>query len=242
MSTATTLKLGTVQSVDLHRILSDASLFASTDVTLPGINVVRLEFDKDQVLAIATDRFRLGVSRAKVLDGDEVSMSLYLDDVKRLIQSAKTKRAEEGWRAVDVTSDGKSVQFTFNDGSLAAARIADVDFPKFRGLFPKSVSLPPLPAPDSTAKVTAQTAQNMRDVLAKSRHATAFTAEYLASFGKVKGTGDRASRIFVYAHDSAYGYGQKPLTVTIGDDFVGLVMPVKFGDDDPRQWATPDWL
>jgi hypothetical protein len=47
----------------------------------------------------------------------------------------------------------------------------------------------------------------------------------------------------VYTHDDVHGRGQKPLTVHIGADFVGLIMPVKLeNEDDPREWHTPVWM
>jgi len=97
----------------------------------------------------------------------------------------------------------------------------DTEFPKWRQLFP-----------DSGSQVA--------------RAATAFTADYLAGFGKVNG-GD-THRIVMYSHDNVHGYdpetdkNQRPTTFTIGDNFVGLLMPVKLSDDGQREWVKPDWM
>lgn len=222
--------LAAVKAVDLHRVLSDASIFASHDATLPMLNTVHIEFAGKLMLAVATDKFRLGVSKIGPVDNTlnsggsidgEAVFNLTLHDVTSLIKLAKTLKRDERTRVVWINQNAdSSVTFNFDDVSMDV-KPADVEFPKWRQLFPDSGS---------------QTA----------RAATAFTADYLASFGKVNG-GD-SHRIVMYSHDDVHGFDpetekhQKPTTFTIGDNFVGLLMPVKLADNGSRDYVRPAWI
>jgi hypothetical protein len=235
--------LATMRAVELHRALSDASIFASHNETIPGgVCMVRIEFTGVQhtMLAVATDRFRLGVSRV-VLDGkpdsltesfgSDATFNLALRDVSALIRLAKTLKRDEYTRVVWMTqsaTNAHTVTFKFSDGAALDVTPSDAEFPKWRQLFPDSGTQHP-------------------------RAATAFTADYLASFGKVdSGFG---ARIVMYSHDDAHGYdrekqkSQKPTTFTIGENFVGLLMPVKIEDgpdgnngSSKRVWHKPEWI
>lgn len=239
--------LATVKAVELHRVLNDAVTFASRDETLPMVNIVHVEFTgAGFMLAVATDRFRLGVSKVDLgVNGahDTASFNLAVRDVQTLIKLAKTVRPktvrrDEQSRVVwinqiyDEAFDGVdpqvkrerlrgTVTFKFSDGASLDVVPVDVHFPKWRQLFPDTGTQVP-------------------------RDATAFTAEYLASFAKVDG--GASQRIVMYNHDSHHGYNsetqknQRPTTFTIGDNFVGLLMPVKLADDGSRQWVKPVWM
>lgn len=61
-----------------------------------------------------------------------------------------------------------------------------------------------------------------------------FNPAYLARFGRVGGR-----------HSGARYYQQgrnKPMVVTVGDDFVGLIMPVRTPDDQASRLSLPDWF
>lgn len=245
---AKTTALATLQAHQLHRVLSDAAVFASHDETMPRICMVHVEFTGDHMLAVATDRFRLGVSKIGPVDGKtvlgsvdgEASFNLALRDVQTLIKLSKTLRRDERTRVVwinqsndgAVRDDGTrvgTVTFKFSDGASLDVVPQDTEFPRWRQLFPESGTQVP-------------------------RDATAFTAEYLASFAKVDG--GSSQRLVMYSHDDIHGrrdkpekpvvgelYGsQRPTTFTIGDNFVGLLMPVKLEDDGQREWVKPGWL
>lgn len=223
--------LATVKAVELHRVLNDAVTFASRDETLPMVNIVHVEFtDAGFMLAVATDRFRLGVSKVDLgVNGSSptASFNLAVRDVNTLIKLAKTAKPKTAKRDkqsrfvwINSAPTG-TVTFKFSDGASLDVVPVDVEFPKWRQLFPESGTQVP-------------------------RDATAFTAEYLASFAKVDG--GASQRIVMYNHDSHHGYNsetrknQRPTTFTIGDNFVGLLMPVKLVDDGSRQWVKPVWM
>ena len=58
----------TLKAHSLHTVMSDALVFSSTDATIPALNGIRMETvalgETVDLIAVATDRFTLGVSRA----------------------------------------------------------------------------------------------------------------------------------------------------------------------------------
>jgi DNA polymerase III sliding clamp (beta) subunit (PCNA family) len=226
-----TTALATMRAVELHRVLCDAKVFAGDDDTIPGICMVHIEIGGNKMLAVATDRFRLGASKTDLDENlGEAQFNLSLHDVNTIVKLAKTGRRDEHSRFVWVNrNDDGTVTFKFNDGASLDVTPQDTQFPKWRQLFPETGSQIP-------------------------RDATAFTAEYLSSFAKVNG-GD-SQRVTMYSHDDIHGYRdkpekpvagkmygtQRPTTFTIGENFVGLLMPVKLPDEAQHQWVKPEWL
>lgn len=58
--------------------------------------------------------------------------------------------------------------------------------------------------------------------------------QLLAKFARLQG--GRSSRMSMHFFGHA-----KPIRVTVGDDFVGLVMPVRMPDEASMDWAAPEW-
>lgn len=58
--------------------------------------------------------------------------------------------------------------------------------------------------------------------------------QLIAKFARLQGS--RASRMRMHFFGHA-----KPIRITVGDDFVGLVMPVRMPDDMSMDWAVPGW-
>lgn len=235
-TTETTTALATVKTVDLHRVLFNAAIFAGRDVTLPMVNLVHVEFTGTRILAVATDRFRMGVAKLDLPEGGggaTTEFNVSLTDVNTLIKWSKTLKRDEDSRYVWINqnSDG-TIRFNFDTTVTLTVTLdvkpVDHEFPKWRGLFPKTPGYP--------------------------RFATGFTAEFLASFAKVNA--GPTGTIVLYSHDDIHGYRdkpeksekgkprgcQKPLTFTIGDNFVGLLMPVKITDEVKHEWHLPEWV
>lgn len=209
----------TLKSVDLHRVLSDALLFAESSGTIPAIGGVRLETtsagDGVNLLAVATDRFTLGVSRADA-SGDMLADGLTIagDDVKNVIRIAKTIKRDESWREVTVdTGDAdnvRTVTFTFTSGEAITVHVVDAAFPAYRQLFPTFDAAQALPAGAGIG----------------------VTSVYLAKFGKLAASHGRTMSIHPYLKA---GGGIGPVVVTVGDDFHGLIMPVRCGDGNAHR-------
>jgi len=206
----------TLKAADLHRILTAAKAFASTDPTMPMLGTVRIEATETHIIAVATDRFTLGVARADYA-GEAFIATLDRSHVDTLIKMAKTVKRDESWREVTVdivdavhTYEPTVIEFRFTTGESLSVRTSDHDFPKFRQLIPSATLLE---------------TENVTPVKLAS-----FDASKLAQFTKVPGH----ERMALWIRDS------KPTVVRIGDDFIGLIMPVR--QPEGTVWTTPEWL
>lgn len=210
--------LATMLAVELHRVLSDASVFASHDETIPPICAVHIEIGPKRMLAVATDRFRLVVSKTDLQAGgfgSEAVFNLSLRDVVSLIKMSKTTRSDAGSKTVWINSalppsdeyGTGTVEFKFSDGATLKVVPQDSEFPKWRQLFPGT---------DSQV----------------ARAFSAFNPKYLADFAKVQGFPIR-----MYSHGEA---NTRPSTFTIGENFVGLLMPYRTEGRDT--WVKPEWM
>jgi hypothetical protein len=177
---------------------------------------VRLEATESAIIAVATDRFVLGVSRADYT-GEAFVATLDRAHVETLIKIAKTAKRDAQWREVTVEIvdtvhkyEPTAMEFRFTSGESLTVRTSDHDFPKFRQLIPSATLL-------ETEDVTPT-------------KLAGFDASKLAQFAKVPG----------HARMSMWIRGTKPTVVRIGDDFIGLIMPVRTPDGTEYVW--PAWL
>lgn len=198
---------------DLHTVLSDASAFASTDATVPMLNAVRLETVADgdtvNLLAIATDRFTLGVSRATAAGDAGIGITIGANGVKTVLRMAKTAVRAQSWRRVtiEISDDNRDIAFGFNTGESVTVRASDDEFPRWRQL---------LPADDT----------GMDAVTA----GLGLDPAKLAQFAKVRGkheTMQLFARVTTHREHTSLG----PVYVTIGDNFIGLIMPKRVPGD-----------
>jgi hypothetical protein len=121
----------------LHTAVSDALNFAaSPSLNVPAIATVRIEATDGQFVAIATDRYVLGVSRD--YSGEAFSLTVDFDDAKNLVGMAKTLKRDESSRAVEIDVDENRVSFRFSTGEAITVRGVDVDFPRWRLLIPST--------------------------------------------------------------------------------------------------------
>ncbi|AOT25802.1 DNA polymerase III sliding clamp [Mycobacterium phage Tortellini] len=59
--------------------------------------------------------------------------------------------------------------------------------------------------------------------------------QLLAKFARLQGSRASRMRLHFFGHT-------KPIKVSVGDSFVGLVMPIRMPDEVSMDWATPEWL
>lgn len=212
----------TLKAHALHTVMQDALAFSSTGMTThtysPALNGIRIETVQQgetvDILAVATDRFTLGVSRADA-GGDVLpAFNLTSSDAKNIVRIAKTVARMQSYRTVDVetSDDDLNVMFVFSTGETVTVRKSEHEFPRWRQLFP---------ADDA----------GMSDDVS----GIGYTPEYLAKFGKVAASKRNPMRFFPRA--------MKPGAVMIGDDFMGIIMPVRIpGDTNRGTYATPVWF
>lgn len=200
-----------ILSLELHRILTDAQLFASRDATLPMIYAVQLEADGERLHARATDRFTLGISTTPYV-GPKFKVLLPLPEVDLIRTFARPGR---GWRkerrtTLHVTPQGTLLRINI-DGMQLSVPTSKGEFPKYKQLFP-----------ENGAEVEAVPG------------GMGFNPAYLARFGRVSGN---------YGGARYYRIGaNKPMVVTVGENFVGLIMPVRTPGDVQTKLVLPDWF
>jgi DNA polymerase III sliding clamp (beta) subunit (PCNA family) len=107
----------------LLELLEGASTHASKDKGLRTLNAVQLEGAGGDLIARATDRFRLIEGATRYSDGGLEPSLIALDDIKRTITLLKAHKAHlvnihRVGDAVTVSSLGDSVTFTLLDGNF----------------------------------------------------------------------------------------------------------------------------
>ena len=199
-----------LKATDLHRVLSDVRACASKEKHLPSIGVIRLEATEAGLIAAATDRFVLGVSRCDY-QGEAFALSLSGASADSLIRFAKTAARDKSHRTaeLELIDGGKKLGVTFSSGEALILETEDYEFPRYKALIPAADKL--------GAEVEPTVGLN---------------AENLAKFAKVAG-----SHQMKLTNMGA----NKPQIVSIGSDFIGLVMPVRLAAfaESP---LVPAWL
>lgn len=185
--------------------LTTALTFALRDSTLPMLDGVDLNIHKGQLVTTATDRFRLALIRSEIdeLEGKDGRLG-FLDyaAARRLIALVKPAGRGAGMILVPLT-------VTVADGKIT------VDNKSERVTVPISTIVTP---PDVIKLITESIARE-----AKSSRDWSVNPKLLASFA----TASRGDMAAVRVNDPT-----RPLIVSIGDNFIGLLMPVRMGDPE----------
>ena len=126
-----------VEGESLLTLLEGVSSHASKDKSLPTLNAVQIESESGDLIARATDRYRLIEGTIKSLDGRLDPSLVSLDDIKRLITLCKAHKANRVQLSrigdtLTVSSLGDAITFTLREGN----------FPPTQELFAKSESEP----------------------------------------------------------------------------------------------------
>lgn len=190
-----------VTTVDLLRAFADVKTFAATDGTLPMLCAVQLEFGGTDLHMIATDRYTLGVTRLPV--GQEIVQPprvVRTDEIERIEKAFRPPRGLNPSLAVEFGDEGLSVETTATLDGEPTHRLA---VPWFNGKVPGWREI--LAGVDREGDVVG---------------AAHFTPQYLAKFSKLQRE-DEPVRIHP-------GSPTKPWRVTVGDHFVGLIMPCRY--------------
>lgn len=211
----------TLKAKDLHTALSDALLFAAApSVRLPFLEAVRLEFSSDRLVAAATDRFVLGVSRVDYT-GQAFTMTLAGTDAKALVKLAKTVKRDEGSRVVVIDAPDQDlapvVTFRFSTGEAMTVRGLDAEFPKWRHLVPTDDA-------------------RMGGIVGMG-----YNPSLVSKFTKVRpDEAGAGARMVVFPTRTESGQ-LGPTAIRIGENFMGLLMPIRAPGDSWR-YDRPGWF
>jgi hypothetical protein len=209
------------KSSDIFTLLNDALQFASPAIGVPAIEAVRIETSTNDaetinVLGVATDRFVLGVSRITAAGDAGLGFTIATDDVKNVLRIAKTAKRDAGWRRVTIEHNETTVSFTFSSGENITVRTVEADFPRWRQLLVVDV-----------------------DAIARPAAGLGVDPLKIAQFARIAAAKTSPMQLFPGVDDAGR---LKAVHVRIGDDFYGLVMPVRAPGGQLFTHETPGWL
>lgn len=214
--------MNTMMAAALFTVLSDALLFTSSPAArLPMLEAVRLEFGAGQLVAAATDRFVLGVSRV-AYSGRPFTMLVSGGEAKALAKMARTAKRDEDSREVRIEDavcepSKFAVTFRFSTGEAMTVRGIDVEFPAWRHLLPSD-------------------AARMGGLVGMGYHPARF-----ARFTKARlAEQDAGAQMVVFPTTGDQGK-PGPTVITIGENFIGLLMPIR-PPGDTWEYGRPGWL
>ncbi len=211
----------TITTADFVGVLSDTIPFAFGDDELPAINAVRLHWDGDKLHAQSTDRYRIAWASwhpddeperdyqqdmlAQVGSGDDPwTVLIPLDDAKDLVKNFKLP-AKEAFAVLTLDADVNRLTVKRARETGHSALRMDID-----GL-------------DVEHWPNVEAVLSSLDVVSKV-DGIAVNAKYIADFAKVRSRGGSPLSMRFTGDDSA-------VLVSIGERFVGSIMPVREGAD-----------
>jgi hypothetical protein len=196
---------------EVERVVAAVLPHTAADSYYPTITCVRVEIVNEQFIAVATDRYTMGVAWAKLTDWEEdapthqdATASIFADDFRRLFAFLRPRKRDTAiWTLTE-----KGLTAAIGEESLTV-RTAEVDYVKWRPILQRIAS-------DTSDSIGVPV---MR-----------FTPAKIDSFLRsAKALGEGNGRIW-------WHYGPKstdaPL-IRIGDNFVGLLMPQRIDDERP---------
>lgn len=238
-----------VTAAGFRRVLARALLFAGIDDTLPMLRGAAVWLDGGRLWAAATDRFTLGVAHAPLwapaasgptsgpqakpesaqpappsgssgapvlLDAPEVRRCLNLFRPQRWDASRPLTIAFDHTKAVP-SADTPDVTVTDGDGTRFVFRTPGHRIPPFRELLD-------LERHDDVAGPMPDFAVNPR---------------FMARFAAVHDLGENARARSAQMTIRRGATPNKPLMVAIGDDFLGLIMPIRLPAGEPFEpWGA----
>ena len=130
----------TTTAGDLHEFIADLIPFAEQDkMSLPILNCVHLRGHGDEMTAVATDRYAVGMKRAPIKAPVGFVANVPLAAVKQILRTFKRTRANDP--ELELTFDGEKVTVTMTGGFLGEALGAEMAWHTFGGAFPGIASI-----------------------------------------------------------------------------------------------------
>ncbi|MCT7373270.1 hypothetical protein A7R75_30240 [Mycolicibacterium llatzerense] len=199
----------------LHQAIGDAINFAgaASDTAFAAIAVVHLEVTAERLIAVATNRYVLGITQVPYT-GAPFTLTIGIEDAKVLARLAKTAKRDEKWREVEIETGDRQATFRFTTGESKMVRATDTDFPSWRRLIP------------DTSRHMSLTA------------GYGYEQTQLARFTKVHREPRDRMVMFGQTKDGRAG----ATVVHIGDHFVGVIMPARHPSDGEDAYTVPAWL
>lgn len=221
----------TIPTGDLTGILADTIPFALDTDDLPFLNCVHIEWDGQQLHALTTDRFRVGISTWEPGDigpGEEAQDDMFTN----------WGTGDDPWATTLSLADAKELVKVFSLGKKELQTPLTLDYEQERDRTTVKRSRDTgHSAITIVAEGTGAEFPNVRKLLNDTDKAgrapgLAFNARFLADFGKVRPRGPLELKFTGKQGDG--------LThVRIGDRFVGGIVPIRLGDEDTAPAPEP---
>lgn len=190
----------------VQRVVAAVLPHASTDRYLPSINCVQLELDGHRFLAVATDRYSLGICRGDLSEWDDDAEKventitrLRPDDLKRLFAFLRPRRSDVAtWR---LSTDTLRVSIADGD-SLTLRTVQEIDFVNWRSVIETHVRQASEPGAPM-----------------------GFTASVVDNFNAT------AKALGEYRMSWHFAGPLQPAMIRIGETFLGMIMPRRMTED-----------
>lgn len=173
-----------ISAVALNELLEGAMTHSSKDKSLPVLNSVILKADKENLVAFATDRYRLIEGKIPLTEGQELPLSIILlDDVKKIVAMIKKVKVGE----VIITREADRITASYLDQEVSF-RAYEGTPPPYDHLFPTGE---PTPLPE-----------------------IAFNPTFFADYGKISGKSQAIVRVYFHGKNKPIGIGLNGERVT----------------------------
>lgn len=126
---------GTVEGSEFAKAVTQVSVAASKDDTLPILTGVRMEIEGDQITLLATDRYRLAMRELTWNPADASISTAALVKAKTLSEVAKTLGGA-GELSIALSNAHELIGFE-SDSRRTTSLLVDGEYPKIRSLFPE---------------------------------------------------------------------------------------------------------
>lgn len=205
---------------DLRNALRSVVVHASPDKELPVLQRVRLHIQRDNILAVATNRYSVGLAAISIWDNtyedDGIAIDLTITQVTEILAMFKSKNEKDD----DAGDDDLRIRLT--DRYMTMTDTA--------GLFPgKEVTWPRV----ATEKTFPNILGLVGGIHAKAGSGSAYalhtSGRLLALFKTASAVYDAPITIMPTAADGG------ALCITVGESFVGALMPIKPSDEQVVQ-------
>ena len=229
MTTEAPEDIGTVRTelgvgtADLRHALRSVVVHASPDKELPVLQRVRLHVQRDNILAVATNRYSVGVAAVSIWDNeyedDGVLIDLSITQVGEILAMFKSKNEKDD----DAGDDDLRIRLT--DRYMTMTDTA--------GLFPgKEVTWPRVATESTFPNVLGLVGGFHAKAGSGSAYALHTSGRLLALFKTASAVYDAPITIMPTTTEGG------ALCVTVGESFVGALMPIKPSDEEVIQAAA----
>ena len=214
MSDSTVLQ---IKASQFKRLVEPVLPFADKGDTLPILEAVMFRSHGGRLYAHATDRYRLGVQRVEAEVADGLTFLLASKSIRAILNLYRGTKLHDPDLVLTVTADSLRVA---GAGSLGFSSDSYTTWPLTPGDYP------------TVGTLITQAATRALEGVAPTSVNAAFLGDF--KMAAVHAEGIEPVRMWTSPN--------KPNLIRVGDDFIGVLMPVRYtGDADRGPALGDDW-